>query len=47
MLIANARPIVIKPLAAIPDNVTVISAASGAQIRVLEEKSMVSLPIIC
>ena len=40
MLIANARPIVIKPLAAaIPDNVTVISAASGAQISgALEEK---------
>ncbi len=40
MLIANARPIVIKPLAAaVPDNVTVISAASGAQISgALEEK---------
>jgi hypothetical protein len=40
MLIANARPIVIKPVAAgVPDNVTVISAASGAQISgALEEK---------
>ena len=40
MLIANARPIVIKPIyAAVPDNVTVISAASGAQISgALEEK---------
>ena len=40
MLIANARPIVIKPLAAaVPDNVTVISAASGSQISgALQEK---------
>lgn len=40
MLIANARPIVIKPIAAaVPDNFTVISAASGAQISgALEEK---------
>ena len=40
MLIANARPIVIKPLAAeVPENVTVISAASGSQISgALEEK---------
>ena len=40
MLIANARPIVIKPIAAaVPDNVTVISAASGTQISgALEEK---------
>ena len=40
MLIANARPIVIKPLAAaVPNNVTVISAASGSQISgALEEK---------
>ena len=40
MLIANARPIVIKPLAAaVPDNITVISAASGSQISgALEEK---------
>ena len=40
MLIANARPIVIQPLAAaVPENITVISAASGAQISgALEEK---------
>ncbi|MDC1000998.1 caspase family protein [Alphaproteobacteria bacterium] len=40
MLIANARPIVIRPIAAeIPPNVTVISAASGSQISgALEEK---------
>ena len=40
MLIANARPIVIKPLAAaVPGNITVISAASGSQISgALEEK---------
>lgn len=40
MLIANARPSVIKPLATtVPDNVTVISAASGPQISgALEEK---------
>ena len=40
MLIANARPIVIRPIAAeIPPNVTVISAASGSQISgSLEEK---------
>ena len=40
MLIANARPIVIRPLAqSIPSNVTVISAASGSQISgAIEEK---------
>lgn len=40
MLIANARPIVIRPIAAeIPPNITVISAASGSQISgALEEK---------
>ncbi len=40
MLIANARPIVISPIAAeIPPNITVISAASGSQISgALEEK---------
>ena len=40
MLIANARPIVIRPLAqSVPSNVTVISAASGSQISgAIEEK---------